>query len=185
MPQKMKPVFFKNQNEFRKWLAKYHLKESEIIVGFYKIGSGKLNMTWPESVDQALCYGWIDGVRRSVDTESYCIRFTPRKPKSIWSNINIAKVKVLIEKGLMQEAGMAAYQLRKEEKSGIYSFEKVAVDLSPELEKKFKSNKVAYANFHQKTPSFRKQMIHWIMDAKREETRMVRLEKLMVDLGKR
>jgi uncharacterized protein YdeI (YjbR/CyaY-like superfamily) len=180
----MKPVFFKNQNEFRKWLSKNYLKEREIIVGYYKIGSGKLNMTWPESVDQALCYGWIDGVRKSLDAESYCIRFTPRKPNSIWSKINIAKVKALIESGLMQEAGMAAYQLRKEEKSGIYSFEKVAVDLSPELEKKFKSNKVAYAIFHQKTASFRKQMVHWIMDAKREETRLGRLGKLMEDLAK-
>jgi|688.fasta_scaffold130487_2 uncharacterized protein YdeI (YjbR/CyaY-like superfamily) len=177
----MEAVFFKNQLDFRKWLKKNHQHEKELLVGFYKKGSGKMNMTWSESVDQALCFGWIDGVTRSIDEVSYCIRFTPRKANSIWSNVNIKKVEALIQSGMMEAAGMSAYGLRKAEKSGIYSFEKEAVSLAPELEKEFKRHVKAYQHFHQKSPSYRKQMIHLIMDAKREETRWKRLEKLIMD----
>lgn len=175
----MEAVFFKNQLDFRRWLKKNHQREKELLVGFYKKDSGKMNMTWPDSVDQALCFGWIDGVRRSIDESSYCIRFTPRKANSVWSNVNIRKVEALIQSGSMEAAGMAAYGLRKEEKSGIYSFEKEAVALAPDLEKAFRRHLKAYRHFQQKTPSYRKQMIHHVMDAKREETRWNRLEKLI------
>lgn len=109
----MKPIFFSNQKEFRKWLEKNHATKTELIVGFYKVGSGKPSMTWSESVDQALCFGWIDSIRRSINKESYSIRFTPRKPNSIWSAINIRKVKVLTKQGLMKPAGIARFKNRK------------------------------------------------------------------------
>lgn len=119
----MKPKFFRNQSEFRKWLEENHDKETELIVGFYKVDSGKHNMTWSQSVDEAICFGWIDGVRRSIDSESYCIRFTPRRPTGIWSAVNIRKVEELTKKGLMHPAGIAAFQRLNPEKSKIYSFE--------------------------------------------------------------
>lgn len=120
----MKPTFFKDQIAFRKWLEKHNSKASELLVGFHKVGSGKPSMTWPESVDQALCFGWIDGVRKRTDDTSYTIRFTPRKPTSIWSAINIKKVDELIGSDQMQPAGLAAFQKRSESKSKIYSYEK-------------------------------------------------------------
>src|SRR5690349_22728597 len=108
----MTPVFFAKQSDFRKWLQKNHKKETELLVGFYKVGSGKPSMTWPESVDEALCFGWIDGVRQSIDKDSYQIRFTPRKPTSIWSTINVKKFEELVKKGLMQPAGFASFEHR-------------------------------------------------------------------------
>ena len=108
----MNPAFFKNQNEFRKWLEKNHYKETELIVGYYKVDSGRHNMSWSQSVDQALCFGWIDGIRRSIDKDSYCIRFTPRRPGSIWSAVNIKKIEELTKKGLMRPEGTAAYEGR-------------------------------------------------------------------------
>lgn len=141
-------------------------------------------MTWPESVDQALCYGWIDGIRKSIDGESYSVRFTPRKPTSIWSNVNIKKVNILIEKGLMQPKGTAAFDLRKELKSGIYSFENDAMTLDPTLEAKFKANKKAWDFFSKLPPSHQKQIVHWISSAKKEETKLSRLEKAIEKFGK-
>ncbi|HEX2395089.1 MAG TPA: hypothetical protein VHI78_07065, partial [Bacteroidales bacterium] len=119
----MAPLFFKNAGEFRKWLEGNYKTEKEVIVGFYKTKTGKPSMTWSESVDQALCFGWIDGIRRSIDEESYCIRFTPRNPNSIWSSINIKKIEYLTMKGLMKPEGIEVFKKRKQEKSGIYSFE--------------------------------------------------------------
>ncbi|CAM3293567.1 Bacteriocin-protection protein [Flavobacterium longum] len=136
-------------------------------------------MNWPESVDQALCYGWIDGVRRSVDENSYSIRFTPRKPNSIWSNVNIRKVAELTEKGLMQPAGIAAFAKRSEAKSGIYSFEKPAESLLPEYEKLFRKNKAAWTFFNAQPPGYRKLSVHHVMSAKQETTQLNRLEKLI------
>lgn len=109
--------FFKTQEEFREWLMENYLKEKELIVGYYKIGSGKPSMTWSQSVDQALCFGWIDSVRRSIDNESYCIRFTPRKRNSIWSDINIKKIGALTKAGLMTAEGLEAFKHKKEDKS--------------------------------------------------------------------
>lgn len=136
-------------------------------------------MTWPESVDQALCYGWIDGIRRSIDEHSYAIRFTPRKPNSIWSNVNIRKVSELTQKGFMQPAGILAFAKRSEAKSGIYSFEKAAESLLPEYEKLFRKNKAAWAFFNAQPPGYRKLSVHHVMAAKQEATRMNRLEKLI------
>jgi uncharacterized protein YdeI (YjbR/CyaY-like superfamily) len=134
-------------------------------------------MTWSESVDQAICFGWIDGVRRSIDEESYCIRFTPRRPTSIWSETNIKKVARLTESGLMKEEGLAAFALRKDHKSGIYSYENELKKLTPEMEKVFKKNKMAWKFFTAQPPSYKKVLIHWITSAKQEKTRTARLEK--------
>jgi len=183
----MKPTFFSTPQEFRKWLEEHHQAEKELLVGFYKVGAGKPSITWPESVDQALCFGWIDGVRRSIDEESYSIRFTPRKPTSIWSAVNIRKMEELTKAGLMTEAGEKAFQLRKEHKSAVYSHENETATLSPEFEEQFKANKKAWEFFNNQAPSYRKVMLHWIMRAKQEKTRLSRLEKTIKEseAGKR
>src|SRR6187549_365301 len=121
--KQMTPTFFANQSDFRKWLQKNHTKETELLVGFYKVGSGKPSMTWSQSVDQALCFGWIDGVRKSIDKDSYQIRFTPRKQTSIWSAVNIKKIEELTKQGLMQPEGLASFEKKQEAKSKIYSHE--------------------------------------------------------------
>lgn len=183
----MKATFFATQAEFRKWLKNNHKKEAELIVGYYKVDSGKPSMTWSQSVDQALCFGWIDGVRRSIDKESYCIRFTPRRSTSIWSAINIKKIEELTKAGLMMPEGQKAFELRKENKSRIYSHEKVPSTLSKEYEQQFKKNKLAWNFFNTQPPSYKKVMIHWIMNAKQEKTRLSRLVKTIEisGLGKR
>jgi uncharacterized protein YdeI (YjbR/CyaY-like superfamily) len=173
----MGATFFATQQDFRKWLAKNHTKETELIVGFYKVDSGIPSMNWSQSVDQALCYGWIDGIRRTIDHKSYCIRFTPRKPNSIWSSINIKKVEALTKAKLMKPAGQKAFELRKESKSGIYSHEKIPVPLAKNYENQFKANKTAWAFFNAQVPSYKKVMVHWIMSAKQEKTQLMRLEK--------
>jgi len=175
----LEPHFFESPTDFRKWLDKNHQTEKELLVGFYKKDSGKPSMTWPESVDQALCFGWIDGVRKSLGAESYTIRFTPRKPTSIWSNVNIKKVAELTNSKLMQPAGIAAFEKRTESKSGIYSFENEAKQLASKFEKIFKKNKKAWTFFNVQPPGYRKQHIHRIMDAKQEKTQLARLEKLI------
>ena len=176
----MDPVYFQNEDEFRKWLGKNHDKESEIIVGYYKVGTGKPSMTWSQSVDQAICYGWIDGIRRSIDEERYTIRFTPRRPGSIWSNVNIKKVEELKKKGLMKEPGLKIFNDRKDSKSGIYSFEKEIIKLDNKFEKMFKSNKVAWEFFVRQAPSYQRIRTYWIMSAKQEETKIARLKKLIL-----
>ncbi len=176
-PKETKATFFTTQAHFRKWLEKNHKKETELLVGFYKVGSGKASITWPQSVDQALCFGWIDGVRRSIDAESYSIRFTPRKSTSIWSAINIRKMEELTKAGLMTSAGEKAFALRTENKSRIYSHEKEPVDLLPVYEKQFKKNKAAWKYFNAQAPSYKKVVIHLIMTAKQEKTQLARLEK--------
>lgn len=173
----IKPTFFAIQEDFRNWLIKNHDKETELLVGFYKVASGKPSITWSQSVDQALCFGWIDGVRKSIDNESYTIRFTPRKSTSIWSAINIKKVEELTKLGLMTAIGQKAFELRKEEKSRVYSHENVPVELDSVYESKFKKNKLAWKFFDAQAPSYKKVMKHWIMNAKQEKTRLARLEK--------
>ncbi|MCO4291647.1 YdeI/OmpD-associated family protein [Solitalea sp. MAHUQ-68] len=175
----MEPTFFATPADFRKWLEHHHQTETELLVGFYKVDSGKPSITWSESVDQALCFGWIDGVRKSLGKESYTIRFTPRRPSSIWSGINIKKVEELTKQGLMQSAGLAAFEKRTEAKSRIYSFEKDPVDLSAEFEKKFKANSKAWDYFQSQAPGYKKQVTHWVMDAKQEATKLKRLETLI------
>lgn len=175
----MSATFFPNQEDFRKWLEENHQQEKELLVGFYKVGSGKPSMSWSESVDQALCFGWIDGVRKSIDEQSYSIRFTPRKPTSIWSAINIKKMEELTKAGLMTSAGQKAFELRKEEKSRVYSHEKETVEFDPVYEKQFKANKKAWEFFINQAPSYKKVITHWIMSAKQEKTRLSRLEKVI------
>lgn len=131
----MAATFFATQSDFRNWLKKNHKKETELIVGYYKVGSKKSSVTYSQSVDQALCFGWIDGIRRSIDEESYCIRFTPRRSASIWSDINIKKVEELTKAGLVMPEGKKAFDLGKKEKLGIYSHEKEATNHAPLFEK--------------------------------------------------
>ena len=175
------PTFFTNQSDFRKWLQKNHKTKTELLVGFYKVASGKPSMTWPQSVDEALCFGWIDGVRKSIDKESYQIRFTQRKPTSIWSAINIKKVGELKKQGLMQPAGLASFEKRMESKSKIYSYEKDEAELSQDFKKQFKANKKAWDYFQALAPSYKTVSIHWVMRAKQEATRVKRLKKLIAD----
>lgn len=173
----MTATFFENQLKFRAWLENNHDKEKELIVGFYKVDSGKPSMSWSESVDQALCFGWIDGVRKSIDKESYCIRFTPRNPNSIWSAINIKKIELLTNAGLMKAEGLKVFAIRKEEKSNIYSHENDRIELSTELLNQFKENMLAWDFFKKQAPSYQKVITHWIMSAKQDKTKRSRLEK--------
>lgn len=176
----MKPTFFPTENDFRQWLDKNYDKEPELLVGFYKTSSGRESMTWSQSVDQALCYGWIDGVRKSAGEEAYTIRFTPRRATSIWSSVNIKKMEDLQERGLMQPSGLAAFAKRKEAKSEIYAHEqKVAAQLSPDFETEFKQNINAWEFFMKQAPSYRKVVIHLVMSAKQEKTRRSRFNKLV------
>lgn len=176
----IKPHFFATPDDFRDWLDKNYENETELLVGFYKVGSRKSSITWPESVDVALCYGWIDGVRKSLGQDSYTIRFTPRKPTSIWSAVNIAKMEELIAKKLVKPAGIAAYKKRTESKSKIYSHEqKETAQLPADMEKAFKANKDAWDFFMKQAPSYRKVMLHHITTAKQEKTKQSRFEKLL------
>jgi uncharacterized protein YdeI (YjbR/CyaY-like superfamily) len=177
----MTPKFFSNQKEFRKWLEKNHKKEAELLVGFYKVGSGKPSMTWSQSVDEALCFGWIDGVRKSIDKDSYQIRFTPRKARSTWSAVNIKKMEELVKQGLMRPAGLAAFGNRKESNSKIYSYENEAAKFSPAFEKQFKANKKAWKYFQSLAPGYRKTSVNWVMRAKQESTQIKRLAALIAD----
>ena len=177
----MAPTFFAKQSDFRKWLQKNHARKTELLVGFYKVGSGKPSITWSQSVDEALCFGWIDGVRKSIGKESYQIRFTQRKPASIWSTINIRKIKELTKQGLMQPAGLASFEKRTARKSGIYFYENDEVVFAPHFEKKFKENKGAWKYFQSLAPSYRKVSAHWVMRAKQELTKIKRLNELIAD----
>jgi uncharacterized protein YdeI (YjbR/CyaY-like superfamily) len=176
-------TYFETEDKFRKWLERHHEKETELIVGFYKLDSGKPSMTWSQSVDQALCFGWIDGIRKSIDKESYSIRFTPRRSTSIWSAINIKKVEVLTKAGLMKPAGIKAFCLRTDNKSKIYSHEKEITVLNANYEKQFKKDKIAWDFFMKQAPSYKKVITHWIMSAKQEKTRQSRLEKTIKESG--
>ena len=176
------PTFFPTPADFRRWLAAHHATEKELLVGFYKTGSGKPSITWPESVDQALCFGWIDGIRKRLDDESYTIRFTPRKPTSTWSAVNIRRVEELTQQGLMQPAGLKAFEARKENRSGIYSYEQRTATLPPEYEKVLKKNKAAWTFFQAQPASYRKAAMWWIVSAKQDITRLKRLEQL-IDLS--
>lgn len=173
------PTFFKTPADFRKWLKQNHAKTAELLVGFYKKDFGKPSMTWPQSVDEALCFGWIDGVRRSLGEVSYTIRFTPRKPASTWSAINIGRVKVLSAESRMAAAGIQAFQARSEKKSVIYAYEQKQAELDPESLKRFRQNKTAWDFFQAQPPGYRKLLTWRIVSAKRPETRLKRLEQLI------
>ena len=176
----VKPRFFKDQKFFRKWLAKYHQTKNEQWVGYYKKGSGKASMTWSESVDQALCYGWIDGLRKSIDDISYMVRFTPRKKGSHWSLVNLKKVDELKKLGLMEPAGMAIFEARDRKKVALAAHEQKQVTLDPAYLKELKSNPAAWQDFESRTASYRKQCIWWVMSAKKKETQLSRLATLII-----
>jgi uncharacterized protein YdeI (YjbR/CyaY-like superfamily) len=175
----MQPSFFASPQDFRAWLEKHHASAQELLVGFHKKASGMPSITWPESVDHALCFGWIDGVRRSIDDASYTIRFTPRKSGSMWSAKNIGRVAELTEMGLMRPAGIAAFERRTEARSGVYSFEQETIELGRAYERRFRADRAAWAFFQAQPPSYRKAVTWWVVSAKREETRLRRLEKLI------
>jgi uncharacterized protein YdeI (YjbR/CyaY-like superfamily) len=173
------PKFFPTPSAFRKWLAANHAKSKELWVGFYRKDSGKPSINWPESVDEALCFGWIDGIRKTIDDQSYKIRFSPRKPTSIWSAVNIRNAERLIKEKRMQPAGLKAYQARKEFRSGIYSYEQRPAELVEPYASKLKENKAAWKFFQSQPPYYRKTITWWIVSARQEETRMKRLDKLV------
>lgn len=175
----VKILFFKSPAEFRTWLKKNHASTTELWVGFYKKVSGKPSITWPESVDEALCFGWIDGIRKRIDEISYKIRFTPRRPRSIWSAVNIRRVGELIQLGLMQEAGLKAFAAREEYRSGIYSYEQRSAELPDHYGKILRKNKAARKFFEAQPVSYRKALNWWVVCAKKEETRLARLEMLI------
>ncbi|MBV9268426.1 MAG: YdeI/OmpD-associated family protein [Acidobacteriaceae bacterium] len=170
-----KPKFFATPANFRAWLEEHHATEMELLVGFYKRDSGKPSITWPESVDAALCYGWIDGVRRKLDDESYSIRFTPRKGRSTWSAINIKRVGELTRQQLMRPAGIKAFEARLESRSAIYAFEQREVAFDAAQEAHFRANKGAWTYFQSKPPWYRRTATWWVVSAKRQETRDKRL----------
>jgi uncharacterized protein YdeI (YjbR/CyaY-like superfamily) len=178
----MKPIFFATPKDFRRWLDEHHADETELWVGYYKKGSGRPSITWPESVDEALCFGWIDGVRKSVDEESYAIRFTPRRARSTWSAVNIKRVQELIDLGRMRPAGLEAFEERAEERSGIYAYEqREKAELGEEFEGLFRANGAAWVFFQAQPAGYRKAATWWVVSAKREETRRRRLATLIED----
>ncbi|WP_079913679.1 YdeI family protein [Paenibacillus sp. 32352] len=178
----MEPVFFASPAEFRAWLEENHDKAQSLQVGFYKKGSGKPSMTWPESVDEALCFGWIDGVRKGIDDVSYTIRFTPRKRGSIWSAVNVQKVEELTKLGKMRPEGLRAFAERKEEQTAVYAYEQEKdAELGEAYEALFRANKKAWDYFQAQSPSYQKTAVHWVVSAKKEETRLKRLHELIND----
>ena len=175
----MKPKFFSSPAEFRQWLEQNHDRASELMIGFHKKSSGKESITYAEALDEALCFGWIDGVRKKLNETSYVQRFTPRKPRSIWSLINVNHVERLKKEGRMHPAGLEAYARRDPKRTGIYSFENEPHKLAPAYEKKFRQNKSAWKFFEEQPPYYKKLMIFRIMSGKKEETRLRRLEQLI------
>jgi uncharacterized protein YdeI (YjbR/CyaY-like superfamily) len=176
------PTFFETPEQFRAWLEQHHESEQELLVGFYKKGSGRPSITWPQSVDEALCFGWIDGIRRGIDGDSYSIRFTPRKPTSNWSSVNVARVAELTREGRMRPAGIAAFERRSEARSGIYSYEqRKTAKLDPVQQRELEANGAAWSFFRSQPPGYRRTATYWVVTAKREETRRRRLATLIED----
>jgi uncharacterized protein YdeI (YjbR/CyaY-like superfamily) len=180
----LKTKFFQTPADFRIWLEKNHATATELWVGFYTKNSGKPSITWPESVDRALCFGWIDGVRKRVDEFSYQIRFTPRRRGSIWSATNIKRATELARQKQMRPIGLKAFAARIENKSGIYSYEQRSTELSDPYAKLLKKNKAAWNFFRTQSPSYRKMIGWWIISAKKEETRMARVTKVISESSK-
>jgi len=174
----VKPRFFKTPSALRAWFTEHHERATELHVGFYKRGFGKPSITWPESVDEALCVGWIDGVRRSIDEVSYTIRFTPRKKRSIWSAVNIRRAEELDKRGAMRPAGLRAFAAREENRSGIYAYEQRTEQLPDPYAALFKKDRAAWTFYQTMPPWYRKTTGWWIVGAKKEETRLTRLATL-------
>jgi uncharacterized protein YdeI (YjbR/CyaY-like superfamily) len=175
----MKPRFFATHLQFHNWLARNHDSEKEILVGFHKKTSGKKSITYSEALDEALCFGWIDGVRKSLNDDSYTIRFTPRRAKSIWSLVNVRHIERLQKEGRMQPSGVAAFDARDPKRTGIYAFENRPRKLSREFEKILRTNKKAWEFFSVQPPFYKRTIAFWVMGAKKEETRLSRLNRLI------
>ncbi len=175
----MQIIFFKSSSDLRQWLEAQHATAQELWVGYYKKGTGRPSITWPESVDQALCFGWIDGIRKSIDDVSYTIRFSPRKPGSTWSAVNIKRVEELAGQGLMRPAGLTAFEARKDNKSGIYSYEQRSAALPAPYEKTLRKNTAAWKFFQAQPASYRKAAYWWVVSARQEATRLKRLDQLI------
>ena len=173
----MNPIFFASPAEFREWLEKHHATEREVYVGYWKKHTGKPSLTWAESVDEALCYGWIDGIRRSLDADSYTNRFTPRRATSNWSAVNVKRVGELTAEGRMRPPGLAAFERRT--KTAVYSYENRPYELEPAMERAFRKNRKAWAFWETLPPGYRKTCIYWVVNAKRDETRARRLSTLI------
>lgn len=177
----MTPEFFPTPSLFRRWLRTHHRAETELWVGYHKVATGRPSMTWPESVDEALCYGWIDGLRRSVDSDSYMIRFTPRRLTSIWSDVNTRKMHALIAAGLMRPAGLRAFDARDAARAGVYAFESTALELSRAELAAFRKQPAAWKFWESQPPGYRRTAAHLVTSAKRPETRAKRFAALVAD----
>lgn len=177
----MDALFFESPAAWREWLAANHDTAAELWVGYYKKATGRPSITWPESVDQALCFGWIDGVRRRIDDESYMIRFTPRREGSTWSLVNTSRALELIQEGLMHPAGLAAFEVRDPGRTEEYSYERRSQKLDEAYETEFRADAAAWAYWEAQPPHYRRGAAHWVMSAKREETRQKRLATLIAD----
>jgi len=177
--KKMKARFFSSASSFHDWLKNNNDQVPELWVGFHKKKSGKKSITYPEALDEALCFGWIDGLRKTIDENCYTIRFTPRKAKSNWSVVNTKRATQLSKLGLMQPAGLEAFALRDPKRSGVYSFESAPRELSAFYKTKFRANKKAWEYFQQQPPGYQRLACYWVMSAKREETQMRRLDQLV------
>jgi len=178
--EKAPPQFFPTPKHFRSWLAKNHDGADCLWVGYYRKDSARRSITWPESVDEALCFGWIDGIRKKVDDISYKVRFTPRRPKSIWSAVNIGRVAALTAEDRMRPPGVAAFARREEQKSRRYSFEnRATAKLSPADQREFRCDSLAWKFFKSQPPGYQRLAAWWIISAKRTETRRARLERLI------
>jgi uncharacterized protein YdeI (YjbR/CyaY-like superfamily) len=180
------PVFCATAEEFRDWLEAHGADATEVWIGFHKKRTGRPSITWPEAVDQALCYGWIDGVRQGIDAERYAIRFTPRRARSVWSAVNVTRAGELIELGLMRSAGIAAFERRTEARTGVYSYERRAeATLPDEFAQQLRGNTEAWAFFQAQPAFYRKTAIWWVMSARKEETRRKRLDTLIADSARK
>ena len=177
----MEPKFFKTQAAFRAWLEKNHDRKTELLIGFYKAASGKGGLTYQQALDEALCFGWIDGVRRTIGEDAWEQRWSPRKARSPWSRINIKRAGELRDAGLMHPAGLKAFEGRDRSKDSSYSYENALRKLSPAHEKRFKANKKAWAFWGSQPPGYKRTASWWVMSAKREETRERRLATLIAD----
>ena len=176
----MKPVYFTSPAAFRAWLERHHRRAKQLQAGFYKRATGKPSLTWPESVDEALCFGWIDGIRHRIDETRYTIRFTPRNPGSTWSAVNLRRVQALRNAGRMRPAGLKVYQERDRKKAGLYSFEqRRRIKLPPRFEKRLRAKKRAWAHFSAQAPWYQRTVAFWITSAKLEATRLRRLAALI------
>jgi len=173
-----RPTFFPTEANFRLWLESNHETAPELLVGFWKKGSGKPSIDWPQARDQALCFGWIDGIRKSLGDESYTIRFTPRRKGSIWSKVNVERYQALKAAGLMTPAGDQAYE-RDKHRTGLYSFERPLAELTAEEEARFRKHETAWSDWEKRPPGYRKTALHWVTSAKRPETRAKRLATLI------